>query len=346
MQTVYALPGIARRWSGLTTLIALATTVTLVRLSTLSPAGLAMSGARVAPTTFYMLHPHLGWDYFGFLMNGHGSSPAGGPSPSAGGYPSIQPVARHESNGNPDADVAGGGSTSGLRAEEYAEAGSPIDGQTPAGLVLSNGADGREQNSGVPPAKETVWSRPVRPTPGLYRMPISPVRPESGITTGLVVAYGHILQPPYRVEARGDAVFVNGVQVISGLQPPALVEQRRRYMDSLVAALPVGVRARADSEDAAIADARKTFDSLLPVVGNLAALDGAVRRLRGLPFVDSVVVDSTARTAIAKLAGLEEPVTLIAPQTRMSDTQRAWLSTQSDSVIPPAELKCHRALTG
>jgi hypothetical protein len=122
MQTVYALPGIARRWSGLTTLIALATTVTLVRLTTLSPADVAMSGARVAPTTFYMLHPHLGWDYFGFLMNGHGLPSYGGPRPSfSGGNPVAGLVAKRESQGQENPDFTGTELASGRKAKEDAE---------------------------------------------------------------------------------------------------------------------------------------------------------------------------------------------------------------------------------
>ena len=123
MQTVYALPGIARRWSGLTTLIALATTVTLVRLTTLAPAGLSMSGARIVPTSFYMLHPHLGWDYFGYLMNGHGAPPPPRPQPDNGGRNLAAGLgAALEDRRQDDPALAGTELASGRRAKDDAEA--------------------------------------------------------------------------------------------------------------------------------------------------------------------------------------------------------------------------------
>lgn len=44
---------------------------------------------------------------------------------------------------------------------------------------------------------------------------------DMGISSGLVVAYGHPLHPPYHLEYRGNLLFVNGVQV-----EPTLVMQR------------------------------------------------------------------------------------------------------------------------
>jgi len=73
MQAVHALPGIARRWSGLVFLMVFATTAALVRWSTVSSIRLGMDGADVSPYSFYMLHPNLGWNYFGFMANWHGS---------------------------------------------------------------------------------------------------------------------------------------------------------------------------------------------------------------------------------------------------------------------------------
>lgn len=56
---------------------------------------------------------------------------------------------------------------------------------------------------------------------GSRKIVISPVQPTSGIDTGGVVAYGHVIPPPYRVEYSGDRLLVNGVQV-----EPSLVRER------------------------------------------------------------------------------------------------------------------------
>lgn len=46
------------------------------------------------------------------------------------------------------------------------------------------------------------------------KIQIEPVNQTTGINTGLVIAYGHVLQPPYRVYLEGNRVLINGVQVV------------------------------------------------------------------------------------------------------------------------------------
>lgn len=55
---------------------------------------------------------------------------------------------------------------------------------------------------------------------------IAPVKLSDGIMTGVVIIYGHVVPPPYKVEYRGDSLYMNGVQV-----SPALVA-RREYEKS------------------------------------------------------------------------------------------------------------------
>jgi hypothetical protein len=50
---------------------------------------------------------------------------------------------------------------------------------------------------------------------------IKAISPSLGINTGLVIAYGHPIAPPYHFEYRGSLLFVNGVQV-----EPSLIQQR------------------------------------------------------------------------------------------------------------------------
>ncbi|MDD2772251.1 MAG: hypothetical protein PHP45_00975 [Elusimicrobiales bacterium] len=53
------------------------------------------------------------------------------------------------------------------------------------------------------------------------KIEIKPQKQSDGIKTGLVVAYGHLIPPPYNVDYIDHRLFINGVQV-----QPSLIEQR------------------------------------------------------------------------------------------------------------------------
>jgi hypothetical protein len=66
----------------------------------------------------------------------------------------------------------------------------------------------------------------------LYRFDIKPVTPESGINTGYVIAYGHVLRAPYALEVAKDTMLlVDGVQI----EPPLVNDFRRRAAATLAA---------------------------------------------------------------------------------------------------------------
>lgn len=56
---------------------------------------------------------------------------------------------------------------------------------------------------------------------GSRKIEIKPIKQADGIKFGMVVAYGHLIPGPYKVEIVADKVFVNGVQV-----SPSLVAER------------------------------------------------------------------------------------------------------------------------
>jgi hypothetical protein len=66
------------------------------------------------------------------------------------------------------------------------------------------------------------------------KMNIQPVKQSAGITTGVVMICGHIIPPPYKVEYRGDVLFVNGVQV----EPSPLMQQYDRERPPKLTAFP------------------------------------------------------------------------------------------------------------
>ncbi|MDD5628302.1 MAG: hypothetical protein PHU21_04510 [Elusimicrobia bacterium] len=58
---------------------------------------------------------------------------------------------------------------------------------------------------------------------GSRKLNIEPGKQADGIKTGLIMAYGHIIRPPYKIEWKNDRLLVNGVQVI-----PSLIRQREK----------------------------------------------------------------------------------------------------------------------
>ncbi len=53
------------------------------------------------------------------------------------------------------------------------------------------------------------------------KIDLKPVKQVDGIKTGLVIAYGHVVQPPYNVYVGGKGIMINGVQI-----SPSLIWER------------------------------------------------------------------------------------------------------------------------
>lgn len=66
----------------------------------------------------------------------------------------------------------------------------------------------------------------------LYKMPIKQITPKDGIETGHVIAYGHYIKPPYKVEVKivdGDTgVYINNVKVEPPLYLPGFQPKRSK----------------------------------------------------------------------------------------------------------------------
>jgi hypothetical protein len=113
--------------------------------------------------------------------------------------------------------------------------------------------------------------------PALYRTEIRPETPDKGITTGHVVAYGHYIKPPYRVEIRSDTMlFINGVQIFPVLPSKYEIEKKRReqlrlddkYGEARIISKPYRERLRS-----LFKEMNSTYKSLEPTVGKFKALD-------------------------------------------------------------------------
>ena len=55
------------------------------------------------------------------------------------------------------------------------------------------------------------------------KIDVTPQAGTEGIKTGVVMVYGHIIPPPYRIESNDNRLLVNGVQVV-----PSLIKERNR----------------------------------------------------------------------------------------------------------------------
>jgi len=81
-----------------------------------------------------------------------------------------------------------------------------------------------EEWNKLPPIEQARRSSGIK---GSRKIAVSPVKQADGIKTGLVIAYGHIIPPPYKIETDGRNLLINGVQV-----DPSLVGERERKKQS------------------------------------------------------------------------------------------------------------------
>ncbi|MDO9390939.1 MAG: hypothetical protein Q7U71_04105 [bacterium] len=88
-----------------------------------------------------------------------------------------------------------------------------------------------------------------------YKMEINPITPSAGITTGHVIAYGHYIRPPYKVEVRDTCVFVNNVQVHPILWTPGMIEERRKALNAKTV--------EEKKREAVLNQSHKLYDSLI-----------------------------------------------------------------------------------
>jgi len=63
----------------------------------------------------------------------------------------------------------------------------------------------------------------------LYKRNLNPVTPNSGITAGHVILYGHYIKPPYKFEIREDTLlYLNGISLKPRLVPRITAERMKR----------------------------------------------------------------------------------------------------------------------
>jgi hypothetical protein len=131
--------------------------------------------------------------------------------------------------------------------------------------------------------------------PALYKTEISQVTPQSGITTGHVIAYGHYIKPPYKVEIKKDTMlFINGVQIFPVLPSKFEIEKKRRqemkienkYSEARVTSKPYRERLRS-----LFKQMDRVYTSLESKIGRDEALDSVFKLVEAETLI--VKMDTT-----------------------------------------------------
>jgi len=128
--------------------------------------------------------------------------------------------------------------------------------------------------------EETPLIKPEE-EPALYRTEIKQITPNSGITTGHVIAYGHYIKPPYRLEIKSDTMlFINGVQIFPHIRSKFEIEKKRReeikleerYREFYTIAEPYMRR-----QDALFKKMRRVYIVIEPKIGRDKAVDSVLK---------------------------------------------------------------------
>jgi hypothetical protein len=120
----------------------------------------------------------------------------------------------------------------------------------------------------------------------LYKIDIHQVTPDSGITTGHIIAYGHYIKPPYKIEVRDTIVYINGVQILPRLIPPGKKKKKQE--------------AKTSKTEYEIANDSiwATYDSLRQKYDKSTSYKKIIEYVRNLDVVDSVVANSNEVSAV------------------------------------------------
>jgi len=125
--------------------------------------------------------------------------------------------------------------------------------------------------------------------PSLYRTEISQVTPQSGITTGHVIAYGHYIKPPYKFEIREDTLlYLNGIRIHPRLTSKIMREEKRKLDEKYEEASKIA-EPHSDRLQALYDEARELYKEIAPKKGREAAVELICKLLEK----DSLIVDIT-----------------------------------------------------
>ncbi len=103
----------------------------------------------------------------------------------------------------------------------------------------------------------------------LYKFDINPVTSRTGITGGILLYYGHFIQPPYKLERKESQIYINGLRV----EPGDLIFQGRvndaKFRHMMKRYKPTNEEKRIREIETKIGnEVRKLFSEILKKYGN------------------------------------------------------------------------------
>lgn len=126
--------------------------------------------------------------------------------------------------------------------------------------------------------------------PDLYKIDLNPVTPNEGITTGHVIAYGHYIKPPYKVEIKNDTMlFISGVQIFPVLPSKLEIEKERRekiWLDEKFGKARMIAEPYLRKQDSLFEEMRRVYKVIEPKEGRDKAIDSVFK----LAEADTLVV--------------------------------------------------------
>jgi len=123
--------------------------------------------------------------------------------------------------------------------------------------------------------------------PALYKTKVNQVTPQSGITTGHVILYGHYIKPPYKFDIREDTLlFLNGVRIFPSLPSRIGLEEERRLHEKYKEASKIA-EPHSDRLQALYDNSRELYRVIAPKEGKDVAVDSICKLLKR----DSLIVD-------------------------------------------------------
>jgi hypothetical protein len=123
--------------------------------------------------------------------------------------------------------------------------------------------------------------------PSLYKTSLHPETPNEGITTGHVIAYGHYIKPPYKLEIREDTLlFLNGIRIHPPFPSKIRLEEARREREKYEKAIEISEPHRKRLR-ALINKGEELYKEIAPKKGREAAVEAVSELLKK----DSLMVD-------------------------------------------------------
>jgi len=125
--------------------------------------------------------------------------------------------------------------------------------------------------------------------PALYRTEIKQITPNSGIATGHVIAYGHYIKPPYKLEVREDTLlFLNGLRIYPCLINLKVRAEEERKIDEKYKVADMEAISVFERQEILFDKIRTVYYEITPIEGREKAIDSILDLIKQDSIVNVV----------------------------------------------------------